>query len=88
MNRKQTHSIGTVARITGVPKSKLRDWCNRYLVHIERIQVGNCSHRRFTDEDVQAIGEIKRLIGEGSTLRSAAEKALAGIRKENVKDEI
>jgi len=83
MNRKQTHSIGTVARITGVPKGKLRDWCNRYLNHIERISVGNCTHRRFTDEDVQAIAEIKRLIGEGNTLRSAAEKALAGIKKEN-----
>lgn len=87
MNKKQTHSIGTVARITGIPKSKIRDWCNRYLNHVERIPVGSCTHRRFTDEDVQAIGEIKRLIEEGSTLRSAAEKALAGIKKDyEVKD--
>ena len=83
MNKKQTYSIVTVSRITGVPKSKVRDWCNRHLTHVEWIQVGNMHHRRFTDEDVQAIGEIKRLIEEGSTLRSAAGKALAAIKKEN-----
>lgn len=79
----KTYSIGTVARMTGVPKYKLRDWCDRHLSHIQRIPVGNSSHRRFTEEDIKAIARMKRLIDDGRTLRSAAAKAMAEIKKEN-----
>ena len=83
MNNEKTYSIGTVARMTGVPKFKLRDWCDRHLTHVERIPVGRSSHRRFTEEDVKAIARIKRLIDDGRTLRSAVAKALAEIKKES-----
>ncbi|MGD8448432.1 MAG: MerR family transcriptional regulator [Desulfobacterales bacterium] len=50
-NNGKTYSIGTVVRMTGVPKYKLRDWCDGHLTHVKRIPVGNSSYRRFTEED-------------------------------------
>jgi DNA-binding transcriptional MerR regulator len=82
MNNKSTYSIGTVAKMTGIPKYKLRHWCNRYLTQIEWISIGSSRHRRFTEEDVKAVSKIKQLIEDGNTLRSAAEKALADARKD------
>jgi DNA-binding transcriptional MerR regulator len=50
-NNGKTYSIGTVVRMTGVPKYKLRDWCDGHLTHVKRIPVGNSRYRRFTEED-------------------------------------
>jgi DNA-binding transcriptional MerR regulator len=85
MNTKNenTYSTGTVARMTGIPKYKLRDWCDRHLTHVKRIPVGRCFHRRFTEEDVQIVDSIKRMIADGMTLRAAVAKALAEIKKES-----
>ena len=56
----KTYSIGTVAKLVGIPKYKLRHWCNRYLPHIERIQIGEFQfQRRFTGQDIELIGRIK-----------------------------
>ncbi len=48
-----TCSIGTVAKMVGLPKYKLRHWCDHYLPHIEKIDIGDTQHRRFTEEDVE-----------------------------------
>ena len=37
MEKDRTYSIGTVARKVGVPKYKLRHWCDRYLPEIQKI---------------------------------------------------
>ena len=50
-----TYSIGAVAKIVGIPKYKLRNWCDRYLTHIQKIEIGNTHHRRFTEADVKII---------------------------------
>ena len=83
MKNENTYSIGTVARMTGIPKYKLRDWCDRHLTQVERIPVGRCFHRRFSEEDVKAVVSIKRMLDDGMTLRAAAAKALAGTKKES-----
>ena len=86
-NNEKTYSIGTVARMTGVPKFKLRDWCDRHLTDVKRIPVGRSSHRRFTEEDVLIVDKIKRMIADGMTLRAAVAKTLASTKKESgVKD--
>ena len=50
-----TYSIGAVAKIVGIPKYKLRNWCDRYLTHIQKIEIGNTHHRRFTEADDKII---------------------------------
>ena len=73
----QTFSIGIVAKMTEIPKYKLRHWCDRHLTHIQRIQVGdNQSHRRFTEEDIKIIKQINQMMKEGHTLESAAKISL------------
>jgi DNA-binding transcriptional MerR regulator len=71
-----TLSIGTVAKIVGIPKYKLRNWCDRYLTHISKIEIGNTQHRRFREEDIQIIKRIDQLMKDGHTLKSAAEKSI------------
>ena len=71
----QTYSIGTVARMTRIPKYKLRHWCNRHLTHIQRIQIGDSFHRRFTEKDIELISKIKEYRLKGFTLDGAVENA-------------
>jgi len=74
--KEETYSIGQVAKVVGVPKYKLRHWCDRHLNHIKRIRVGdNQSHRRFTEQDVELIRHIKEYRQKGFTLEAAVENA-------------
>jgi len=41
MEREKTYSIGKVANMVGVPKYKLRHWCDRYLPEVEKIDIGD-----------------------------------------------
>ena len=72
----KTFSIGVVAKIVGIPKYKLRNWCDRYLKDISKIEIGNTQHRRFTEADIQVIKRIDQLMKGGHTLKSAAEKSM------------
>ena len=82
MNKKEiTYSIGAVANIVGIPKYKLRNWCDRYLTHISKIEIGNTQHRRFTEKDIQIIKRIDQLMKDGHTLKSAAEKSLRQLKE-------
>jgi hypothetical protein len=56
MEENRTYSIGTVAKKVGVPKYKLRHWCDRYLPEIRKIDIGDMQHRRFT----QGLSEASR----------------------------
>ena len=59
MNEKDiTYSIGAVSKLTGIEKHKLRNWCDQYLTHISKIEIGNTQHRRFTEEDIVLIKKI------------------------------
>ena len=77
-----TYSIGVVSRLTGIEKHKLRNWCDRYLAHISKIEIGNTQHRRFTEEDVKIIKRIDQLMKGGHTLKSAAEKSIKQYKEE------
>ena len=60
-----TYSIGAVAKIVGIPKYKLRNWTDRYLAHIQKIEIGNTQHRRFTEKDILLIKKIKEYLLKG-----------------------
>ena len=83
MSKKDTtYSIGAVAKIVCIPKYKLRHWCDRYLTHIFKIEIGNTQHRRFTEKDIQIIKRIDQLMKDGHTLKSAAEKSIKQYKEE------
>ena len=75
MEKDRTYSIGRVANMVGVPKYKLRHWCDRYLPEIQKIDIGDMQHRRFTERDVQLIRQIKEYRQKGFTLDVAVENA-------------
>ncbi|MFH1935152.1 MAG: MerR family transcriptional regulator [Pseudomonadota bacterium] len=70
-----TYSIGAVSRMTGIEKHKLRNWCDRYLTHIQKIEIGNTQHRRFTEADISLIKKIKEYRRKGYMLNVAVENA-------------
>ena len=75
MEQDRTYSIGRVANMVGVPKYKLRHWCDRYLPEIQKIDIGDMQHRRFTDKDIELIKSIKAYRDRGFTLEAAIENA-------------
>jgi len=83
MNKTQTtYSIGVVSNLTGIEKHKLRNWTDKYLTHIQKIEIGNTQHRRFTEADVKIIRRINQLMKDGHTLKSAAEKSIKQYKEE------
>ena len=77
-----TYSIGAVSKVTGIEKHKLRNWCDRYLTHIQKIEIGNTQHRRFMEKDIKIIKRIDQLMKDGHTLKSAAEKSIKQYKEE------
>ena len=72
----RTNSIGAVSKMAGVPKYKLRQWCDRYLPHIKRIRIGEFQlQRRFTGQDIELIRRIKGYRRKGFTLGAAVTQA-------------
>ena len=71
-----TYSISAVSKMAGVPKYKLRQWCDRYLPDIQRIKIGEFQfQRRFTGQDIELIGRIKAHRDRGFTLDAAVTQA-------------
>ena len=70
-----TYSIGAVSKMTGIEKHKLRNWTDRYLTHIQKIEIGNTQHRRFTQKDIVLIKKIKEYRRKGFMLSAAVENA-------------
>jgi len=72
----QTHSIGSVAKLTGATKKQIRNWeASGYIPKADRVQYGDRAYRRFNLKQVELISKIKDLRDEGYTLLAAAEKA-------------
>ena len=75
--RIKTYSIGDVAKMTNVSKKQLRHWEGKYIDQPMRNSCGERHYRRYTEAEVKIIGEIKKLIDQGFTLRSASKMARA-----------
>ena len=73
----KTFSISSVADMTGVSKNRIREWHEKgFLPGIELISVGTRLHRRFSEEVIEMITRINRMMQEGYTLKAAAEMGM------------
>ena len=70
-----TFSIGDTAEMTGVSQKQLRHWEGRYIPEPERVVCGERAYRRYSQEQVNLIRQIKRYMDQGFTLKSASEMA-------------
>ncbi|MBF0231259.1 MAG: MerR family transcriptional regulator, partial [Desulfamplus sp.] len=67
-----TYSIKDAAAITGVTEKQLRNWeVQSFITGIERLQSGSRALRRYTEEQIRKIKEIKKLIDMGFTVSAA-----------------
>jgi DNA-binding transcriptional MerR regulator len=82
-----TYSIGDAAEITGVSQKQIRNWeaCG-YIPKAERIVCGERAYRRFTQDQVNVIREIKEYLDQGYTLAHASKLALNKERRGSVKN--
>jgi DNA-binding transcriptional MerR regulator len=72
----KSYSIGDVSRITGVSDKQIRNWEKlNYLKGIERIVCGRRAYRRFTQNQLDQIKEIKKYLDAGFTLKAAVANA-------------
>lgn len=72
----KNYSIGDVSRITGVSDKQIRNWEKQnYLNEIERIVCGRRAYRRFSQNQLNQIKEIKKYLDAGFTLKAAVENA-------------
>lgn len=75
MKKEETFGIGEVSKRTGVSERKLRYWEANQYISPQTVICGLRCYRRFTEADIQLIKEIRHLIEEGWTLKSASERA-------------
>ena len=81
MNTKKVdYSIGDTAEMTGVSQKQLRHWEGKYIPEPERVVCGERAYRRYTDDQIKLIKEIKRYRDQGFTLESASKMAHANIQ--------
>ena len=76
-SKKITYSIGDTSKMTGVSQKQIRNWeaCG-YIPEAERIVCGERAYRRFTQDLVNVIREIKEYLDQGYTLKHASRLAL------------
>lgn len=80
---KKTISISDASIITELSQKQLRTYEGRgYIIPPQRIQSGDISYRRYTEENVENLIAIKRFIDEGYTLPVASKKAFEVMGKE------
>ncbi len=75
--RRITYSIGDTSQMTGVSQKQIRNWeaCG-YIQKAERIVCGERAYRRFTQDQVNVIREIKEYLDQGYTLAHASKLTL------------
>lgn len=74
--------IGEVVEKTGISQKKLRYWEEQgYIPATERIVCGDRAYRRYSEEHIKKLKEIKKLIDRGYSLEGAVRVA-----KENIKE--
>ena len=75
-HKNETFSISQVSQMTGVSKSRIREWhAKGFLPGVQPISVGSRLHRRFSDEDIALIQTINEYQKQGYTLGAAVNKS-------------
>ena len=79
---KETYSIGDTAKITGATQKQIRNWeAKGYIPEAQRVISGQRGYRRFTEPQIEIIGNIKMYLDQGFTLAAAVQKANEGGKK-------
>ncbi|KUI40048.1 transcriptional regulator [Mycobacterium sp. GA-1199] len=71
------YTVRVVAERVGVPTATLRSWSQRYGVGPSQHRPGR--HRLYSDNDIAAVQHMHRLIGQGTSARSAARLASGAV---------
>ena len=83
----KTFSIGDTSRLSGASKKQIRNWeAQGHIPEAERVVCGDRAYRRFTNEQVEIIRNIKGYLDEGFTLKAAAEKTKISTQAKNRKN--
>jgi DNA-binding transcriptional MerR regulator len=69
------NGISEVSKETGIHPSSLRRWESIGLIAPGRISFGETWIRVYSDEDVELLKQVRRLMDDGYKLRRAFEKA-------------
>jgi hypothetical protein len=69
------NGINEVSEETGIHPSSLRRWEALGFIAPGRVSFGETLVRVYSDEDVELLKQVKRLMDEGYKLRAAFEKA-------------
>ncbi|MGO9119703.1 MAG: MerR family transcriptional regulator [Desulfomonilaceae bacterium] len=69
------NGINEVSRETGIHPSSLRRWESLGFIAPGRISFGETWVRVYSEEEMELLKRVKRLIDEGFRLRAAFEKA-------------
>ena len=69
------YGIGDAEKMTGVSQKQLRSWEGKYIPEPARVVCGERAYRRYTEDQIKLIKEIKRYRDQGFTLQSASEMA-------------
>ena len=68
-------SIGEAARLTNVSVKQIRHWHEQgYIPAPNRVVCGKRSYREFNGDDLKVISRMKTYLGQGFTVKAAAEK--------------
>ena len=64
--------------MTGASQKQIRNWeAKGFIPKAQRVVCEDRSYRRFTDEQIKIIRNIKAYLDEGFTLQAAAKKSAA-----------
>jgi DNA-binding transcriptional MerR regulator len=76
------NGINEVSKETGIHPSSLRRWESIGLIAPGRIAFGETWMRVYSDEDVELLKQVRRLMDQGYRLQWAFEKATEDIAPE------
>ena len=72
----KSYSIGDVAKITGITEKQLRFWEEKaYIPEPERVNCGDRSYRRYSEEQIEFLKAVKAYLDYGYQLRRAIQLA-------------
>lgn len=75
MEVEKTIGIGAVVQQCGVSEKQLRYWQKSGYITPESVTCGDRTYRRYREQDIALITEIKKMLNEGFTLAKAVQKA-------------
>ena len=69
------NGINEVSEATGIHPASLRRWESMGLISADRIAFGQTWMRVYSDDDLELLKQVKRLMDQGYKLKWAFEKA-------------